>query len=87
MQRNDVRYVCGVFWRGRSETALLFKSLGACQDGWFFQPFWTEESHESGNAEEIAAVAARFDMVAPQCGVHCSVPRILGGAWPFEGRH
>ena len=63
VQRNDVRYLCGVFLRPRGETALLFSTLGACQDGLFFQPFWTEEAHESGTAEEIAAVAARFHMV------------------------
>ena len=34
---NDVRYMCGVFWRGKEETEKLFKGLRACADGVFFQ--------------------------------------------------
>ena len=33
---NDVRYMCGVFWRGKEETETLFKRLRACEDGVFF---------------------------------------------------
>ena len=48
---------------GGNETASLFKRLRACEDGLFFQPFWTQETHDGGSLEQIAAVAARFDMV------------------------
>ena len=40
---NRVRYICGLFWRPKSETEFLFKQLRACEDGLFFQPFWTDE--------------------------------------------
>ena len=55
--------MCGVFWRGREETETLFKRLRACADGVFFQPFWTDESHDRFNDDEMAAVAARFGVV------------------------
>ena len=34
---NDVRYMCGVFWRRKKETETLFKRLRACEGGVFFQ--------------------------------------------------
>ena len=46
IEQQHVRYICGVFWRGKEETETLFKSLRACEDGVFFQPFWTEEIHD-----------------------------------------
>ena len=63
VESNTVRYMCGVFWRGQEETATLFKRLRACEDGVFFQPFWTEESHDKFSVDQMAAIAARFGMV------------------------
>ena len=60
---NKVRYLCGVFWRERWETEMLFKRLRACTKGIFFQPFWTDEGHATLNKAETAAVAARFGIV------------------------
>ena len=59
-----MRYMCGVFWRGKAETETLFKSLRACEDGVFFQPFWTEDLHDRLGDDEMAAVAARFGVVS-----------------------
>ena len=48
---------------GREETETLFKRLRACEDGVFFQTFWTDESHDRFNDDEMAAVAARFGVL------------------------
>ena len=66
IEQQHVRYICGVFWRGKEETETLFKRLRVCKDGLFFQPFWTEEPQEGFNDDEIAAVAARFNMNVPK---------------------
>ena len=66
IEQQHVRYICGVFWRGKEETETLFKRLRVCKDGLFFQPFWTEEPQEGFNDDEIAAVAARFNMTVPK---------------------
>jgi len=63
IEENNVRYLCGVFWRGKRETETLFKRLRACANGVFFQPFWTDEGHATLNKAETAAVAARFGIV------------------------
>ena len=59
-----MRYMCGVFWRGKEETETLFKRLRACEDGVIFQPFWTDESHDRFSDDEMAAVAAHFGVVS-----------------------
>ena len=66
IEEAQVRYICGVFWCGKEETETLFKRLRVCKDGLFFQPFWTEEPQEGFNDDEIAAVAARFNMTVPK---------------------
>ena len=58
-----MRYVCGISWRPKSETELLFKQLRACEDGLFFQPFWTTEPQECFHDDEVAAAAAHFNML------------------------
>ena len=58
-----MRYICGLFWRPTSETEFLFKQLRACDDGLFFQPFWTYEPQDGFNNDEVAAVAAHFNVV------------------------
>ena len=63
VEANEVRYMCGVFWRGKEETEELFRRLGACEDGIFFQPFWTDVSHGKFSDDEMAAVAARFGVL------------------------
>ena len=60
---NEVRYICGVFWRGKEETEKLFKRLNVCEGGLFFQPFWTEDDDTRFSDEDMAAVAARFGVV------------------------
>ena len=62
----QVRYICGVFSRGKKDTENLLKELNIGQGALFFQPFWTQ--HPDGVADggaqqrERAAVAARFEM-------------------------
>ena len=63
IEEYQVRYICGVFRCGKEETETLFKRLRACEDGVFFQTFWTDESHDRFNDDEMAAVAARFGVV------------------------
>ena len=58
-----MRYIFGVFWRGKEETETLFRRLNVCEGGLFFQPFWTDVSHNRFNGTEMAAVAARFGVV------------------------
>ena len=58
-----MRYIFGVFWRGKEETDKLFKDLNVCEGGLFFQPFWTEDAEEGLTDEDIAAAAARFGVV------------------------
>ena len=84
---NDVRYMCGVFWRGKEETETLFKRLRACEDGVFFQPFWTDVKHDRFNDDEMAAVAARFGVVPKNARYTAVYPCVLGGAWPLDGSH
>ena len=43
---NQVRYICGVFRRGKGETEKLFRDLGVREGGLFFQPFWTEDDDD-----------------------------------------
>ena len=81
----DVRYICGVFWQGKDDTASLFKKLRACGGGFFFQSFWCEDTYKRCRDAETAAVAARFDMLPDNVKVHFRVPRILVGAWPVAG--
>jgi len=63
---SQVRYICGVFSRGKKDTEKLFKELNIGQGALFFQSFWTQ--HADGDADggaqqrERAAVAARFEM-------------------------
>ena len=66
IEEAQVRYICGVFWRGEEETETLFKRLRVCKDGMFFQPFWIEEPQEEFNDDEFAAAAARFNMTVPK---------------------
>ena len=72
---NQVRYICGVFSRGKEDTEKLFKDLNLCEGALFFQPFWTEDadgdadgsSDASRLTDEIMdAVAARFEMGVPK---------------------
>ena len=79
----QARYVCGVFWRGKDDTELFFKRLGAGDYGFFFQPFWTEEPQDGFNDDEVAAVAANFNVVPKDTSYVAVHPRVLGGAWPF----
>ena len=75
---NDVRYMCGVFWRGKEETETLFKRLRACEDGVFFQPFWTDVSHDRFNDDEMAAVAARFGVVPKNASYEMNTAMDIG---------
>ena len=45
----QVRYICGVFSRGKKDTEKLFKELNIGQGALFFQPFWTK--HADGDAD------------------------------------
>jgi len=74
---NNVRYMCGVFWRGKEETETLFKRLRACEDGVFFQPFWTDVSHDRFNEDEMAAVAARFGVMPKHASYIAVYPAYL----------
>ena len=58
-----VIYICGIFWRPKSETELLFKKLQACEDGLFFQPFWAAKPREDFHDDKMAAVADYFQML------------------------
>ena len=60
---DQVRYLCGVFWRGKEDTEPFFKILRAGEYGLPFQPFWTEEPQDGFNNDEVAAVAAHFNVV------------------------
>ena len=60
---NQVRYMCGVSWRGKEDTETLFKQLRAGEYGLFLQPFWIEEPQDGFNDDEVAAVAAHFNVV------------------------
>ena len=60
---DQVRYLCGVFWRGKEDTEPFFKILRAGEYGLPFQPFWTEEPQYGFNNDEVAAVAAHFNVV------------------------
>ena len=59
-----VRFICGVFSRGKEDTEPFFKILRAGEYGLPFQPFWTEEPQDGFNNDEVAAVAAHFNVVA-----------------------
>ena len=65
-----MRYICGVFSRGKKDTEKLFKELNIGQGALFFQPFWIQhaDGHADGGAQarEREAVAARFEMGAPK---------------------
>ena len=58
-----VRYMFGVFWRGKEENEKLFKYLNVREGGLFFQPFWTEDADDRFGDEDMAAVAERFGVV------------------------
>ena len=58
-----MRYMCGVFWRTKEDSETCFKQLRACEDGLFFQAFWTEEPQGGFDDDEVAAIVAHFDMV------------------------
>ena len=60
---SKVHYICGVFWRKKDEIETLFKQLGACESGVFFQPWWTHDRHDKFDAHEMAALGARFGVV------------------------
>ena len=72
-----MRYICGVFSRGKKDTEKLFKELNIGQGALFFQPFWAQ--HADGDADggaqqrERAAVAARFEMGVPKNVKHVAV--------------
>ena len=61
---NQVRYICGVFSRGKKDTEKLLEDLNIGQGALLFQPFWCTHAEDDaeGGAEETAAVAARFEM-------------------------
>ena len=81
---NQVGYMCGVFWRGKEEAETIFKRLRVCKDEMFFQPFWIEEPQEGFNDDEIAAVAARFNMTVPKNARYIAVsPAHLVVLGPF----
>ena len=66
----QVRYICGVFPRGKEDTEKLFKELNWCEGALFFQPFWIEDADDRSAAtrlthENMAAVADRFQMEVP----------------------
>lgn len=72
---NQVRYICGVFSRGKEDTEKLFKDLKLCQGAFFFQPFWIEEADGDADGssgasrltdEIMDAVASRFEMGVPK---------------------
>jgi hypothetical protein len=69
--------MCGVFWRGKEETETLFKRLRACEDGVFFQPFWTDVKHDRFNDVEMAAVAACFGVVPENASYIAVYPAYL----------
>ena len=55
--------MCGVFWRGEEDTDAFFKQLRAGEYGLFFQQFWIEGPQDGFNDDEVAAVAAHFNVV------------------------
>ena len=61
----QVRYMCGVFSRGKKDTEKLFRELNIGHGALFIQPFWTQhaDGHADGGAQarEREAVAARFE--------------------------
>ena len=83
---NRVRYICGLFWRPKSETEFLFKQLRACEDGLFFQPFWTEEKQGGFNDDEAAAVAAHFALVQTNASYVAVYPAYLVALGPSAVR-
>ena len=60
-----VRYIFGVFWRGKEENEKLAKYINVRDGGLFFQPFWTEDVDDRFGDEDMAAVAERFGVVEP----------------------
>ena len=71
---NQVRYICGVFSRGKEDTEQLFNYLKSCQGALFFQPFWIDEADGDADGssgasrltdEIMDAVASRFEMGVP----------------------
>ena len=79
-----VRYIFGVFWRGKEENEKLFKYLNEREGGLLFQPFWTGDADDRFGDEDMAAVAERFCSCGTECEVHCRVPRVRNGAWPLS---
>ena len=70
-----MRYICGVFSRGKEDTEKLFQDLKFCQGALFFQPFWTKKADGDADGssgasrltdEVMAAVATRFAMGVPK---------------------
>ena len=58
-----MRYIFGVFWRGKEVNEKLFKYSNVREGGLFFQPFWTEDADDRFGDEDMAAVAERFGVV------------------------
>ena len=77
VEQGDVRYMFGVFWRGKTETEKLFKRLDVCEGGLFFQPFWTTVSQNMLNETQMAAVAARFGVVPENASCIAVYPAYL----------
>ena len=81
-----VRFICGVFSRGKEDTESFFKRLGASDYGLFFQPFWTEEKQGGFNDDEAAAVAAHFGLVQNNASYVAVYPAYLVALGPSAVR-
>ena len=81
-----VRFMCGVFWRGKGDTESFFKRLRASDYGLFFQPFWTEEPQDGFNDDEAAAVAAHFGVVQENASYVAVYPAYLVALGPSAVR-
>ena len=57
---SNVHYICGVFWRKKDEIETLFKQLGATDSGVFFQPWWTEASHDMFDPQMMTALGTQI---------------------------
>ena len=63
----QVRYICGVFSRGKKDTEKFFKELNIGQGALFFQPFWTEDADgdAAGSIDASRLTDEIMDAVAP----------------------
>ena len=74
---SNVHYICGVFWRKKDEIETLFKQLGACESGVFFQPWWTHDCHDHFDAQMMKALGHRWEIEAQNSSFVAVYPAFL----------